>query len=195
MHDACKVCLSVSITFTSFSLQQYVYKWQRASFLITCCPQMLHGWCWWIAVWVLVKGGRGSGGAAPLSGSRGLSLGWAHLSSCGKVSSGASEKVHLGFGKGDVTQERLQDTTQTGRREGLGETGNLHFTCHCRNHSARRADRLHKLLNHTFLISVPPLPFILCRWCQRCKAEPYCNRLRQLEGACPASCRGSASFQ
>lgn len=54
---------------------------------------LLCGWCW--RGW-----GRGSGDAAHLSGSRGLSLGCAHHSSLSKASSGTSEIVHLGIGKG-----------------------------------------------------------------------------------------------
>lgn len=117
---------------------------------------MLQGWCWWIAVWVVLKGlGEGSWDAAPLSGSRGLSSGWAHQSSLGKVSSGISEIMELGIGKGDAMQGMLQSTAQaTGEAEELGETENSPFTCPCRRHTARRADRVHKLPHLAVLMSL-----------------------------------------
>lgn len=48
-----------------------------------------------------------------------------------------------------------RDTTQTNGEAG-GAGREREFTCHCRNHTARRADRLHKPLNHAFLVFHPP---------------------------------------
>lgn len=150
---------------------------------------LLCGWCW--RGW-----GRGSWDAAPLSGSRGLSLGWAHQSSLSKVSSGTSEIMHLGIGKGDITQERLQDTTQTNREAG-GAGRDREFTVYLslqKPHSTEgwQTTRAAKSCFHG--LSSPPSPWFCAGRCQRCKAEPYRGRLRQLEGVCPAGCRGSASF-
>lgn len=100
---------------------------------------MLQGWCWWIAVWVVLKGlGEGSWDAAPLSDSRDLSSGWAHQSSLGKVSSGISEIMELGIGKGDAVQGRLQSTAQTaGEAGGAGRDREFTLYPPCRRHTAR----------------------------------------------------------
>lgn len=78
--------------------------------------------------------GEGSWDAAPLSGSRGLSSGWAHQSSLRKVSSRISEIMELGVGKGDAMQGRLQSTAQTTEEAGrTEETENSPFTYPCRS--------------------------------------------------------------
>lgn len=73
--------------------------------------------------------GEGSWDAAPLSGSRGLSSGWARQSSRGKVSSRIAEIMERRIGKGDAMQGKLQSTAQT-----TGEAGGtgIHreFTLH-----------------------------------------------------------------
>lgn len=103
---------------------------------------MLQGWCWWIAVWVVLKGlGEGSWDAAPLSGSRDLSSGWAHQSSLGKESSRISEIMELGIGKGDAVQGRVQPKQQ-GKREELGETENSPFPPVQEAHRAHRLPHL-----------------------------------------------------
>lgn len=135
---------------------------------------LLCGWCW--RGW-----GRGSWDAAPLSGSRGLSSGWARQSSLSKVSSAASEvcigKGVWASGKGSWcrTGFRIQPK-QTGKQEAVAETENSPFTYRCRNHGGWQNTRAAK--SH-FLVSIrPPQPLTL----------------GQTEGGHPASSRGSASF-
>lgn len=105
--------------------------------------------------------GEGSWDAAPLSDSRGLSSGWAHQSCLHKMSSRISEIMELGIGKGDSMQGRLQSTAQT--TGGAGRTGrDREFTLYLlvQEHTARRADRVHKLLYLTspILLSQPRVP-------------------------------------
>lgn len=155
---------------------------------------MLHGWCWWIAVWVVWRGwGRGSWDAAPLSGSRGLSSGWDCQSSHSNVSSGTSEILHLGIGKGDVTQGRLRDTTWTNREAG-GAGRDREFTLYppLQKPDSTEGWQTAEAAKSCFLNFSSPQPFILCRAVSAVQGRAL---LRQLEDVCSDGCRGSASLR
>lgn len=120
---------------------------------------LLCGWCW--RGW-----GRGSWDAAPLSGSRGLSSGWACHSSLSKVSSGPLEvcigKGVWASGKGSWcrTGFRIQPK-QMGKQEAVAEMEISPFTYRCRNHGGWQNTQAAK--SH-FLVSIcPPQPLTLCR--------------------------------
>lgn len=83
--------------------------------------------------------GEGSRDAAPLSGSRGLSSGWAHQSSLGKVSSRISEIMERGIGKGDAMQGRLLSTAQPTREAG-GSGRDREFTLYLPVQEARSTE-------------------------------------------------------
>lgn len=105
--------------------------------------------------------GEGSWDAAPLSGSRGLSSGWAHQSSLRRVSSRISEIMGLDVGKGDAMQGRLQNTAQTtGAAGGTGRDREFTLYLSVQEHTARRSDRVHELLHlpSLILLSQPRVP-------------------------------------
>lgn len=148
-------------------------------------------------MWVVLKGlGEGSWDAAPLSGSRGLSSGWAHQSSLGKVSSRISEIMELGIGKmghNAGTAFRVQPK-QRGKREELGGTENSSVPYPCRRHTARSADRVHTLLHLAALISLSQPRFRAGRGAQLLSLDVFRTGTCCVESEIPGVVEGRLGF-